>query len=168
MILFNFLCCFTNSNFFFFWLFQWCLQYLWDRSLTYHSLSSYFTQTMPYNSILPFLPLWTFVLLLSITLLLGIQSTLEHHRFEVRGSSQKWIFFNKYAPQYYTILGWLVESVDKELWIWKANYKIIYGLFTSWGQHPQPSQFSRVEYIINTTLLYYFHLNNQYLFKGFK
>ena len=73
---------------------------------------------------------------MSNTLVLGIQLTLEHHRLELLGSSYKWIFFNKYVPQYYMILGWLVESVDKELWIWKANYKIVYGLFISWGQHP--------------------------------
>ena len=115
MILFNFLCCFTNSNFFL--LFQWCLQYLWDRSLTYHSLSSYFTQTMPCKSILPFLPLCTFVLLLSNTLLLGIQLTLEYHRFELHGSSYKWIFFNSMHHSITRFLvGWL------SLWMRNCGY----------------------------------------------
>ena len=35
-------------------------------------------------------------------------------------------FVNKQAEQYYTISGWSISDV--ELWLWRANYKVVCGL----------------------------------------
>lgn len=53
---------------------------------------------------------------------MGIQLTLEEHELKLRRSTYTWIFFSTK----YSVLhdAWLVESVDEELQIRRADYKL--------------------------------------------
>ena len=52
-----------------------------------------------------------------------MQLTFEQHKFELHRPTYTWIFFSINT----TVLHdrWLVESLDAELQIWKADYKVI-------------------------------------------
>ena len=59
-----------------------------------------------------------------------VQLTLEHHRFELHGSTYLWIFFNKCIVQYCTIFGWFNYA---EMWIWRADCEVILRFLTACG-----------------------------------